>query len=74
MREKFFGAMAASAIILNALYIAVNVFLSPRGVEYPFVSFGGVSGLILSLFLYGPALVALALFLHDKFGNYRAEN
>ena len=69
MRERAFGAMAASAIILNALYILAGTFLSPKGVEYPVFDLGGIAALILGLILYALALIAILLWLLSHLGH-----
>jgi hypothetical protein len=72
MRERLFGAMAASAIILNALYIVANIFLSPFGVQYPLFHFNSLGALILAAFLYGPAIIAAAIWMSGHFGKSHA--
>ena len=74
MRERLFGAMAALAVILNALYIVANVFFSPVGVQYPLISFNSSGALILAAFLYGPALIAAAIWTIGYARNHHADD
>lgn len=74
IRDRVFGVMAALAITLNALYVVANIFMSSTGVKYPFFSFGGSAALILTAFLYGPALIALAIWSMGQIGKSHAED
>ena len=72
--QKLFGVMAASAVILNALYIIACIYMSPSGIKYPLLHFTSSGTLLLAVLLYGPALIAVSIWLASQLGKQNAQD